>query len=95
MNDVRPGTKEIVRDIFGYEFDEVVFVDDINRVAEVTRALGAGFIGVPASMPHNFQREEMVATGVRHLVDDIRKIDVDLLRTVDQELAAGTHWSGR
>ncbi|MFI6130788.1 HAD family hydrolase [Micromonospora sp. NPDC051141] len=95
VNDVRPGTKEIVRDIFGYEFDEVVFVDDINRVAEVTRALGAGFIGVPASMPHNFQREEMVATGVRHLVDDIRKIDVDLLRTVDQELAAGTHWSGR
>lgn len=95
VNDFRPGTKEIVRDIFGYQFDEVVFVDDINRVAEVTKALGAGFIGVPASMPHNFQRAEMAATGVRYTVDDIRQIDVALLQKVDEELAAGTLWHGR
>jgi phosphoglycolate phosphatase-like HAD superfamily hydrolase len=95
VNDVRPGTKEIVRDIFGYQFDEVLFVDDINRVAEVTKALGAGFIGVPASMPHNFQRAEMEQTGVRHMVDDIRQIDVTLLQKVDEELASGTHWHGR
>ncbi|MFI1359891.1 HAD family hydrolase [Streptomyces sp. NPDC020898] len=93
VNDFRPGTKEIVRDIFGYEFDEVVFVDDINRVAEVTKSLGAGFIGVPASLPHNFQRAEMEATGVRYMVDDIRKIDSGLLRKVDEELAAGTLWA--
>lgn len=93
VNDFRPGTKEIVRDVFGYAFDEVLFVDDINRVAEVTQRLGAGFIGVPADLPHNFQRAEMEATGVRHLVDDIRKIDAGLLRQVDEELAAGTHWA--
>ena len=93
VNDFRPGTKEIVRDIFGYEFDEVVFVDDINRVAEVTRALGTGFIGVPASLPHNFQRAEMAATGVRYTVDDIRQIDLGLLQKVDAELAAGTLWA--
>lgn len=95
VNDFRPGTKEIVRDIFGYEFDEVLFVDDINRVAEVTKALGAGFVGVPASMPHNFQRAEMALTGVRYTVDDIRQLDVTLLEKVDEELAAGTLWHGR
>ncbi|MFH8796984.1 HAD family hydrolase [Streptomyces sp. NPDC017941] len=95
VNDFRPGTKEIVRDIFGYAFDETLFVDDINRVAEVTKALGAGFLGVPASMPHNFQRAEMEATGVRYTVRDIRDIDLELLRKIDQELAAGTLWAGR
>lgn len=94
VNDFRPGTKEIVRDIFGYQFDEVLFVDDINRVAEVARALGAGFVGVPASMPHNFQRAEMAETGVRYAVDDIRQIDLALLEEVDRELAAGTLWQG-
>lgn len=93
VNDFRPGTKEIVRDIFGYEFDQVVFVDDINRVAEVTKALGTGFIGIPASLPHNFQRAEMAATGVRYTVDDIRQIDLGLLQKVDAELAAGTLWA--
>lgn len=92
VNDFRPGVKEIVRDVFGYQFDEVLFVDDINRVAEVTKALGAGFVGVPASMPHNFQRAEMAQTGVRYTVDDIRHIDVALLEKVDEELAAGTLW---
>ncbi|MFD9903155.1 HAD family hydrolase [Streptomyces sp. NPDC059063] len=95
VNDFRPGTKEIVRDIFRYDYDEVLFVDDINRVAEVTKALGAGFLGVPASMPHNFQRAEMEATGVRYTVDDIRQIDLELLGKIDQELAAGTLWAGR
>jgi beta-phosphoglucomutase-like phosphatase (HAD superfamily) len=93
VNDFRPGVKEIVQDTFGYEFDECVFVDDINRVAEVTRRLGAGFIGVPASLPHNFQRAEMVATGVRYMVDDIKQIDMELLRKIDQDLAAGTLWA--
>lgn len=95
VNDFRPGVKEIVRDTFGYQYDEVVFIDDINRVAEVTRALGAGFIGVPASLPHNYQRPQMHATGVRYLVDDLSQIDADLLQAVDAELAAGTLWSDR
>ena len=93
VNDFRPGVKEIVEDVFGYRYDEVLFVDDINRVAEVTKALGAGFLGVPASMPHNFQRAEMAATGVRHTVGDIREIDRALIETLDDELANGTHWA--
>lgn len=93
VNDFRPGVQEIVRDIFGLRFDEVVFVDDINRVAEVCKALGAGFVGLPASMPHNFQRAEMAETGVRYLVDDVRQIDAALLARVDRELTAGTLWA--
>jgi phosphoglycolate phosphatase-like HAD superfamily hydrolase len=93
VNDFRPGVKEIVRDIFGLRYDETVFVDDINRVAEVCKALGTGFIGVPASMPHNFQRAEMVETGVRHMVDDIRQINVALLTEVDRQLVAGAAWA--
>jgi beta-phosphoglucomutase-like phosphatase (HAD superfamily) len=93
VNDFRPGVKEIARDVFGYDYDQCVFVDDINRVAEVSKALGAGFIGVPASMPHNFQRPAMADTGVRHLVGDIREIGPELLARVDEELAAGTHWT--
>jgi phosphoglycolate phosphatase-like HAD superfamily hydrolase len=94
VNDFRPGTKEIIKQ-FGYEADEVLFVDDINRVAEVTKVLGAGFIGVPASLPHNFQRAEMEATGVHYTVDDIRHINLELLQKADEELAAGTLWAGR
>jgi len=93
VNDFRPGVKEIVRDIFGVRFDEAVFIDDINRMAEVARALGTGFIGVQAGVPHDFQRAEMLATGVRHLVDDIRQIDARLLARVDRELADGTLWA--
>jgi len=92
VNPFRPGVKEIVTDIFGYRFDQVLFIDDINRVAEVTKAFGAGFIGVPASMPHNFQRQQMTETGARHMVDKIDQIDLELLRQVDRELGDGTHW---
>lgn len=93
VNDFRPGTREIISDIYGYAPDEVLFIDDINRVAEVTKALGAGFIGVPASMPHNFQKPEMEATGVRYLVDSIDQIDLELLQAADAALAAGTLWA--
>lgn len=95
VNDFRPGVAEIVRDIFGLRFDEVLFVDDINRVAEVAKSLGTGFLGVPASMPHNFQRAEMAATGVRYTVEDIGDIDLALLQRIDAELAAGTFWRDR
>ncbi|MEV4141651.1 HAD family hydrolase [Dactylosporangium sp. NPDC049742] len=94
VNDVRPGVKEIVRDVFGLQYHQALFIDDINRVAEVCKALGAGFAGVPASLPHNFQRAEMERTGVRHTVQDIRRIDQNLVQKIDEELASGTHWQG-
>ncbi|WP_370114672.1 HAD family hydrolase [Streptacidiphilus sp. MAP12-33] len=85
-NDFRPGIREIA-EIFGLEPDRTLFVDDVARVAEAARDLGASFIGVPTSFPHSHQRELMREAGVRHLVDRLGAIDETLLRAVDAEAA--------
>ncbi|SLM62722.1 hypothetical protein DAQ1742_01785 [Dickeya aquatica] len=92
INAFRPGMYEIVKEKFNLNFDEVVFIDDINRVAEVCKALGAGFIGIPASMPHNFQREEMVNTGVKYMVNRFTDITEDLIYEVDERLVSAALW---
>lgn len=92
VNDFRPGMAEIVEDICGVEFQQTLFIDDINRVGEVCKALGAGFIGIPSSASHNFQRQQMTETGVRHMVSELAAIDATMLSSIDKELAAGSHW---
>ncbi|MEU1042971.1 HAD family phosphatase [Streptomyces sp. NPDC005551] len=91
-NDFRPGVREITTEVFGYDFDQVLFIDDVARVAEVSKALGVPFIGHPSSFEHSFQPQLMREAGVRHLVDSLTAIDEDLLRTVDAEAAAHTVW---
>ncbi|HGY2281764.1 TPA: hypothetical protein ACNVB1_000625 [Citrobacter braakii] len=92
INYFRPGMYEIVKEKFDLNFDEVVFIDDINRVAEVCKSLGAGFIGVPASMPHNYQREEMIATGVKYMVNRFTDITEKLIHRVDDHLFSANLW---
>ena len=92
INAFRPGMYEIVKEKFDLNFDEVVFIDDINRVAEVCKALGSGFIGVPASMSHNFQREEMINTGVKYMVNRFTEITEKLIYEVDEHLVSTTLW---
>lgn len=92
INAFRPGMYEIAKEKFNLNFDEVVFIDDINRVAEVCKSLGAGFIGVPASMPHNYQREEMIATGVKYMVNRFTDITKELIHKVDDHLFATDLW---
>ncbi|MFI6210090.1 HAD family phosphatase [Streptomyces sp. NPDC051041] len=89
----RPGVHEIARDVFGLDYDRVLFIDDVARVAETARALGVPFIGRP-SPESAHQRRLMERAGVRHLVRTLRDIDEDLLRTVDREAMAGTVWGG-
>ena len=36
-NDFRPGIKEIIKDFYGLEFNQVLFIDDVNTVAEVAK----------------------------------------------------------
>ncbi|WP_327379103.1 HAD family phosphatase (plasmid) [Streptomyces sp. NBC_01216] len=93
-NDVRPGLREITTEVFGLSHDQVVFIDDVARVAEAAKELGMAFIGHPSSFEHSFQRALMHEAGVRHLVDSLSSIDETLLRTVDAEAAAGTVWAG-
>ncbi|KAB8162276.1 HAD family phosphatase [Streptomyces sp. 3MP-14] len=91
-NDVRPGLREITERL-GLRHGEVLFVDDVARVAEEARRLGAPFVGVPSSYPHSHQGELMRRAGVRHLVRALGGIDAALLRAVDGEAAAGTLWA--
>jgi phosphoglycolate phosphatase-like HAD superfamily hydrolase len=93
VNDFRPGMKEIVRDIYKVNFNQTLFIDDINRVAEVSKALEAGFIGIPSKASHNFQRQQMEDTGAPYLVNEIGDIDSSLLQTVDEELRKNSHWN--
>ena len=85
----RPGVREIAEDVFGVRPDQALFIDDVARVAEAARDLGAAFIGHPTTYEHSFQRQLMHAAGVRHLVGSLAEIDERLLRIVDAEAAGG------
>ncbi|WP_406137640.1 HAD family phosphatase [Streptomyces sp. NBC_01089] len=93
-NEVRPGLKEITAH-FGLDHGEVLFIDDVARVAEAARALDVPFIGHPSTFEHSHQAELMREAGVRHLVGSLHEIDDALLRTLDGEAASGTVWEGR
>ena len=93
INEHRPGVRHIVRDVIGCRFDQAVFIDDVSRVAQAARALGAAFIGYPSSAAHQRQRRFMTDHGVRHIVDSLEQVTPELLARVDAELATSTHWS--
>jgi beta-phosphoglucomutase-like phosphatase (HAD superfamily) len=90
-NDFRPGIHEIT-ELFGLRADQVLFIDDVARVAEAARDIGVAFIGHPVDSEHDFQRQMMVEAGARHIVASLKEIDETLLRTVDREAAAGSVW---
>ena len=90
-DEVRPGVREIVEE-FGLRHDEVLFIDDVARVAEAARELGVPFIGHPSDFAHGFQGELMRKAGVRHVVRSLDEIDEPLLRTLDAEAADGRLW---
>ncbi|MFF8972857.1 HAD family phosphatase [Streptomyces sp. NPDC014995] len=93
-NDFRPGIHEITVELAGLDHHEVLFVDDVARVAETARDLGVAFIGHPSDFAHGHQRRLMREAGVRHLVGALDEIDEPLLRRIDAEAAAGTVWGG-
>ncbi|MDH6576302.1 HAD family phosphatase [Kitasatospora sp. MAP5-34] len=92
-NDFRPGIREITTEVLELGFDEVLFIDDVARVAEHAKALGVPFIGHPTRFEHSFQAELMREAGVRHLADSLDAIDEALVRTLDGEAAVGAAWS--
>ncbi|MFK4069853.1 HAD family hydrolase [Streptomyces sp. NPDC029674] len=91
-NDFRPGIREITEEVFGLRFDQVLFIDDVARVAQTARELGVAFIGHPSDYDDGFQRPLMEQVGVRHVVRSLDDIDEELLRRVDAEAAAGGNW---
>jgi len=91
-NDFRPGIKEITKDIYGLEFNQVLFIDDVNTVAEVAKINSVPFIGTPANFPWGFQRQDMISTGVKYILNSVNDIDMELLEKIDYEAASGTIW---
>ncbi|WP_051980708.1 HAD family hydrolase [Burkholderia sp. 9120] len=89
IDQIRPGMKEIVKERFGYHFDEVLFIDDLGKVGEVCKTLGCGFIGVPVT---DFQRQLMQDAGAAHLVDSLAEVGVELLDRIDNALFNGRFW---
>lgn len=93
INAKRPGMLQIIEEVLCCHPSEVIFIDDINRVAETCKSIGAGFIGVPASMTHNFQLTEMQHTGVKHMVNSFSNIDKEHIFSIDKMLTEGTLWT--
>jgi phosphoglycolate phosphatase-like HAD superfamily hydrolase len=91
-NDFRPGIKEITKDMYGLEYDQIIFIDDVNSVAEVAKINNVPFIGIPSNFPWGFQRQDMIATEVKYLLNSIKEIDADLLERIDYEASVGTIW---
>lgn len=91
-NDFRPGIKEIVRDIYKFEYNQVLFIDDVNTVAEAARSLNVPFIGIPSEESWSYQKSDMKETGVKYLVRSINEISIELLDTIDNDVANGMIW---
>ncbi|QUJ66791.1 HAD family hydrolase [Photobacterium sp. GJ3] len=88
-NSIRPGVDEITREIFDYNYDEVLFIDDINRMAEVAKYFNTGFIGTPVT---EFQVNQMKETGTKYIVNSISEITEDMLHEIDTHLEKNTTW---
>lgn len=90
-NSIRPGVKEITQDIFKLNFNQVIFIDDINRMAEVCKYYGAGFIGTPVT---EYQLRDMQTLGVKHIaINGISEINLQMLKNIDDDLTSNTLWS--
>lgn len=85
-NDFRPGLREIVRDHAHLQFEQVLFIDDVNTVAEEAKRLGCPFIGVPARNAWGWQYLDMQLTGVRFLVDGVKDIGLPMLQQLDRDV---------
>jgi phosphoglycolate phosphatase-like HAD superfamily hydrolase len=91
-NDFRPGIKEITKDIYGLDYKQVLFIDDVNTVAETAKSLNTAFIGCPSSFQWGFQRQDMIKTGVRYLVKSVGEINESMLEKIDFESGCGKIW---
>lgn len=90
-NDFRPGIKEIVQDVLQLDYSRVVFLDDVNTVAEEAKRLGVPFIGVPSSYPYGFQKSDMQKTGVEFLVSSVGEVTEELLDQLDHRISQGEY----
>ncbi|MGE8061123.1 hypothetical protein [Pseudomonas sp. NPDC089547] len=82
MGFARPGMVEIFRES-ATGAGELVFIDDLNRVAQVSKMLGCGFIGKPST---EYQAQQMQASGVQFICKNLDEIDEPLLQALDESM---------
>lgn len=91
-NEFRPGIKEIVTQYYNYKYSEVLFIDDVNKVAEEAKALNVPFIGVPSDFEFGFQKQGMIETGVKYMVTTVKEISLSLLNEIDEKIREKKLW---
>lgn len=91
-NDFRPGLKEITYDIYKVKNKEILFIDDVNTVAEEAKRFNMPFIGMTSSFDFSYQKEDMIRTGVKHIITNLREINLWLIEKIDEEIDKNILW---
>ena len=81
------------REIYNIDYFEALFIDDVDTVAQAAKVLDMPFIGCPANFQWGFQKEEMLNTGVKYIVDSADEITQDILDRIDADAARGVVWA--
>lgn len=68
------------------DFTDVLFIDDVAKVALEAKKFDIPFIGVPSSHEWGFQKQLMQKAGVKYMVSSIEEITEDYLRLVDEDI---------
>jgi phosphoglycolate phosphatase-like HAD superfamily hydrolase len=90
--DIRPGVKEIVRDICRIGFHEALFIDDTTAVAGAAREHDVPFIGISTGYNFSFQQKEMGTIGVKYFVKSLSEIDLSLLTIIQEAALCNRVW---
>jgi hypothetical protein len=91
-NDFRPGIKEIIVDHYKHGFSNVLFIDDVNKVAEEAKKLNVPFIGLPSNFSNGYQKKEMERTGVKYLIENLQEVNEPMLRKIDNDVENKRIW---
>lgn len=92
-NDFRPGIKEITTEIYNLKYNEALFIDDVNMVAEAAKSLNVPFIGMPSSNTWGYQKKDMVKTGVKYLINSLNEINLNMIKRIDYDASTGNQWN--
>jgi len=84
--DIRPGIKEITKDIYNLQFQEVLFIDEEKNVAEAAMRYNTPFIGVASHKEFSFQRIEMEKIKVKYIVNNLYEINSFLLNKIESDV---------
>ena len=82
-NAFRPGMEEII-EMYNLTPKQVLFIDDVNTVAETCKSLGSPFIGVPPQHEWGWQDRDMVSTGVVYKLTSIKNLNAELINEIDE-----------